>query len=113
MSVCLGIGLVFSVAAGVEAQDKEKAAAKAAPKLERVEGTIQSVDQKAMTLTLQLSGKKETRPIAFSDKTVVTVRNAPAVSGEVQEGRRVVCLGNTDAKGQWVAARIDIRDRKK
>src|SRR5262249_47490820 len=91
MSVCLGIGLVLSVAARVEAQTKEKAKAKAAPKLERVEGTVQSVDQKAMTLTLQLTGKKETRPVVFSDKTVVTVRNAPATSGEVQQGRRVTC----------------------
>src|SRR5262245_62127762 len=112
MSVCLGIGLVLSIAARVEAQE-DKGKAKAAPKQERIEGIIQSVDQKAMTLTLQLTGKKDTRPVAFSDKTVVTVRNAPAVAGEVQQGRRVVCLGNTDSKGQWVAARIDIRDRGK
>ena len=91
------------------AQDKEQDKAK--PPQERVEGTIQSVDKVAKTLTVRLRGKTNTQVVVYNDKTMFTFRNKPGSVEDVKEARNVICLGRPSGK-EWVAARIDIRDEQ-
>jgi hypothetical protein len=91
------------------AQEKDQDKGKTA--LERVEGTIQSVDKAAKTLTVRLRGKTNTRVVVYDDKTMFTFRNKPATLEEVKEARNVICLGRPSGK-EWVASRIDVRDEQ-
>lgn len=109
MGLCLGLGLVVTLVMPLGAQEKDPDKGKTA--LKRVEGTIQSVDKAAKSLTVRLRGKTNTQAVVYDDKTMFTFRNKAATVDEVKEGRNVICLGTPTDKA-WVAARIDIRDEK-
>ena len=106
MGLCLAIALTLS-AGSAAAQGK-----KAAPKLTRVEGNVQSIDTATKMVTVRLRGKTNTVPVLFSDKTLFTFRNKAGSVDEVKDGRRVICLGNYNDKQQLIASRIDIRDEQ-
>jgi hypothetical protein len=109
MGLCLGLGLVVTLVMPLGAQEKEPDKGKTA--LKRVEGTIQSVDKAAKTLTVRLRGKTNTQVVVYNDKTMFTFRNKPGSVDDVKEARNVICLGTPSDK-EWLAARIDIRDEK-
>ena len=109
MGLCLGLGLVVTLVMPLGAQEKDPDKGKTP--LTRVEGTIQSVDKAAKTLTVRLRGKTNTQVVVYNDKTMFTFRNKPASVDEVKDGRNVICLGNPTDK-QWVAARVDVRDEE-
>ena len=85
---------------------------KAAPKLSRVEGNVQSIDNATKMVTVRLRGKTNTVPVVFSDKTLFTFRNKAGSVDQVKDGRHVICLGRYNHKTQLVATRIDVRDER-
>lgn len=104
MGLCLAIALTL-FAGTATAQGK-----KAAPKLTRVEGNVQSIDTATKTVTVRLRGKTNTVPVLFSDKTLFTFRNKAGSVDQVKDGRHVICLGTYNDKQQLIASRIDVRD---
>ena len=111
MGLCLAIALTVSGPAA--AQEKKGAPEKkAAPKLTRVEGNVQSIETATKMVTVRLRGKTNTVPVLFSDKTLFTFRNKAGSVDQVKDGRHVICLGTYNDKQQLVASRIDVRDEK-
>lgn len=106
MGLYLAIALTLS-AMPVVAQENAKT-----PKQDRVEGTVQSIDKAAKTVTVRLRGKTNTVDVVFSDKTSFTFRNKPASVEDLKDGRNVICLGRLSDKKQLIATRIDVRDGK-
>ena len=111
MGLCLAIALTVSGPAA--AQEKKGAPEKkAAPKLTRVEGNVQSIDTASKTVTVRLRGKTNTVPVLFSDKTLFTFRNKAGKVDQVKDGVHVICLGTYNDKQELIASRIDVRDEK-
>jgi Cu/Ag efflux protein CusF len=104
MGLCLAIAVTLSA---VPAAAQEK---KAAPKLTRVEGNVQSIDTATKTVTVRLRGKTNTVLVLFSDKTLFTFRNKAGSVDQVKDGRHVICVGTYNDKQQLIASRIDVRD---
>ena len=81
-------------------------------KLDRIEGTVQSIDKKNMTLVVRQKGTANLDyTVVYNDKTIFTYRNDKATLAELKDGLRVVALGKADGATKLVAARIDIRDK--
>jgi Cu/Ag efflux protein CusF len=103
MGFCLAVALTLSAIPGA-AQEKKA-------KLDRVEGTVQSIDTDTKTVTVTLRGKTiKTVPVIFSDETVFTFRNKAGTVDQVKDGRHVICLGKLNDKSELIATRIDVRD---
>jgi Cu/Ag efflux protein CusF len=109
MGLCLGIVLTLSV---MPAAGQEKKGKAAAPKSDRVEGNVSSIDKATKTATVRLRGKTNSVQVVFNDKTSFTFRNKPASIDELKDGRHVICLGKYNDKTQLIATRIDVRDEK-
>jgi hypothetical protein len=108
-ALCVGFMGASGVAAPAESQQKGTKAAVA--KQDRVEGSIHMTDKAAKTVTVRLAGRDMQRQVLYDDHTKFTFRNKPASVDEVQDGRRVICLGKFNDKLQLVASRIDVRDK--
>jgi len=81
-------------------------------KLDRIEGTITSMDKAKSTISVrQKSGTNIIWQIAYTAGTKFTYRNAPSSIDELKDGRRVICLGKFDDKSKMTASRIDIRTK--
>ena len=102
----LGIVLSLLLVTGVSAQE-EKKTTKAKP--DRVTGTIQLLNKDTKTLTVQRDN--QFRQVVWTDETKITFQNKNATFDEVQQGRRVICLGTFNDKQQLVATRIDVRTK--
>jgi len=86
-----------------------------APGLERLEGTIESLNANDSTLVIRQSNRLAVNFTIVWDKgTAVTYRNAAATADELKPGRRVIALGTFDQpKGTRMSAkRIDVRTGK-
>jgi hypothetical protein len=94
-----------SSGAKAQAEAKGKAA-----KQDRFDGTVRSVDAKAKMISVRVRGKTQERQVMYDDTTKFTYRNKPSSLEEVKDGRRVICVGHYDDKGQMMATRIDVRD---
>ena len=82
-------------------------------KLDRLEGTVRSVDKDASTITIQQMGtSKAIWKISFNKETRFTYRNSASTLDEVKEGRRVICLGKAEGTGKLAAARVDVRTKQ-
>lgn len=79
----------------------------------RIEGVIVRSNDKTSTLTLRTSKEKVERIVHFNASTRWTQGAKEGVKdidrGQVKDGDRVICLGNFDAKKEFVATRIDKR----
>ena len=103
-ALILVFGLTVVLAAGLFAQVKKDTKSG----LDRIEGRITDVG-KDMTLTVSQSGTtKATWKISYTDKTAITMRNAPGKTGDLKEGKRIIALGKFD-NNVLAASRIDIR----
>jgi hypothetical protein len=81
--------------------------------LDRVEGTVQSVNKEKSTIMVRQTNTTSTVwTVAYSPETKFTYRNQPATVDEVKDSRRVIVLGKVGAKEQINAARIDVRSGK-
>ena len=79
--------------------------------MDRLDGTIQSIDKATSTVTLRQTNKVITWKVVFSKDTKFTFRNVAATVDELKDGRRVVCLGKIDKDGVLTASRIDMREK--
>ncbi len=107
-ALMLVLGLTLVLSAGLYAQIKKDAQSK----LDRVEGTIQSINKEKSTIGVKQTGS--TAPVwqvVYNDKTKYTLRNQPAKAEDLKEGMRVIVLGKY-ANEVLTAARIDIRAEK-
>ena len=80
--------------------------------LDRISGTIQSIDKDTSTITVRQTNQSITWKVVFSKDTKFTFQNAAATVAELKDGRRVICLGKTDEKSRLIASRIDVRTEK-
>jgi hypothetical protein len=79
-------------------------------KLDRIEGTVLSIDKAKMTLVIRETGTANLDyTIIYTDKTIYTYRNGPAKAEDVKDGVRIVALGKAEGATKLNAARIDIR----
>jgi len=83
----------------VLAQDKE----------DRVQGTVNLVNKDTKTIVVTSEAGKDQKQVVYDDSTKVTRDNKPATLEDVQNGRRVICLGKLNDKGQLVARAIEVR----
>jgi hypothetical protein len=119
IAVALFAGLMLAAApgtAGTGQQKDTKPEAKGeakgkAPKQERVDGTVETIDKAAHSLTVRARPDGVLRQVLFTDKTVVTILNKGASIDDVKAGLRVICVGQPNEKGLLVAARIDLRQK--
>ena len=119
IAVALFAGLMLAAAPGASGlgQEKEtkpeaKGEAKGkAPKQERVDGTVETIDKAAQSLTVRARPDGVLRQVLFTDKTVVSILNKAATIDDVKAGLRAICVGQPNEKGLLVAARIDVRQK--
>ena len=83
----------------VLAQDKE----------DRVQGTVNLVNKDTKTIVVTSEAGKDQKQVVYNDATKVTRDNNPATLDDVQNGRRVICLGKLNDRGQLVARAIEVR----
>ena len=83
----------------VLAQDKE----------DRVQGTVNLLNKETKTIVVVSEAGKDQKQVVYNDSTKVTKDNKPGTLDDVQNGRRVICLGKLNDKGQLVARAIDVR----
>jgi Cu/Ag efflux protein CusF len=108
MVLLLACVVALSLTGQAFAQEKAKAKA-AAPKVDRIAGTVHMIDKDSSTITVRDS-RNVMRQIVYSDATKFTKVNKPGGTlDEIKEGTRLICLGKFDEKTRLVAARIDIR----
>ncbi len=79
-------------------------------KLDRLEGTVQSIDKAKMTLIIRERGTSNLDyTVIYNDKTTYTFRNGPAKLEDLKDGVRIIALGKAEGTNKLVAVRIDIR----
>jgi len=106
MILVLGLTLVLVV--GLYGQIKKDAKTG----LDRIEGTIETLNKDKSTLSLKQSGASGASwQVAYNDKTVISLRNRPAKIEDLKEGLRVIVLGKYE-QTTLNATRIDIRTEK-
>ncbi len=104
----LVLGLTLVLSAGLYAQVKKDAKTK----LDRIEGTIQSINKDKSTIGVKQGGTPgAVWQVVYTEKTKYTLRNKPAKAEDLKEGMRVIVLGKYD-NNVLTAARIDIRAEK-
>ena len=104
----LALGLMLALVTGIYAQVKKDAQTG----LDRLTGTIQSIDKEKSTLTLiQSSGAKAPWKVTYSDKTTFTLLNKPGKVGDLKEGQRVIVLGTME-NSVMKASRIEMLGEK-
>ena len=100
LALLLGAALAAPAALSY-AQDKSKE--------DRVTGTVQLVKKDANTILVTGEAGNVQTQVVYDAETKVTSDNKPASIDDVQTGRRVICLGKLNDKGQLVARHIDLR----
>ncbi len=108
----LAVALISSLglAAGLHAQ----ATKDAKTKLDRLEGTVLTIDKQKSEIKIRQRKTTSTEwTIVYTPNTKFTYRNAAATLDKVKEGLRVICLGSFGTeKTKLTAARIDVRTDK-
>ena len=107
MILALALTLVFG--AGLYAQVKKDTKTG----LDRIEGTIQSMNKADSTMQVTQRGTTAGAvwKVVYNDKTTIGIRNKPAKIDDLKEGQRVIILGKYE-KDVFNASRIDIREEK-
>jgi hypothetical protein len=100
LALLLGAALVAPTAPSY-AQDKSKE--------DRVTGTVQLVKKDAKTILVTGEAGNAQHQVVYDSATKVTSDDKPASIEDVQTGRRVICLGKLNDKGQLMARHIDLR----
>lgn len=80
--------------------------------LDRVTGTVQSIDKEKSTITVQQKGTTNiTWEVVFSKDTKFTYRGAASSLDEVKAGRYLISVGKLEGKTRLKADQVDIRDK--
>lgn len=108
----LAVALVSSLglAAGLHAQ----ATTDQKTKLDRLEGTVVSIDKQKSEITLRQKNTTNMQwVVAYTPETTFSYRNAKGALDDVKVGLRLICLGSFGAeKSKLTAERIDVRTGK-
>ena len=99
LALLLGVALAAPTALSY-AQDKKE---------DRVTGTVQLVKKDTMTILVTGEAGNAQQQVVYNADTKVTKDNKPASIDDVSTGKRVICLGMLNDKGQLVARHIDLR----
>ena len=99
------VALLLAAAVAVSAthsyaQDKKE---------DRVTGTVQLVKKDTMTILVTGEAGNTQHQVVYSAETKITKDNKPGSIDDVSTGRRVICLGKLNDKGQLLARHIDLR----
>ena len=78
-------------------------------KEDRVAGTVQLINKDTKTISVTSEAGNTQQQVVYDATTKITKDNKPGSIDDVQNGRRVICLGKNNDKGQLVARRIDVR----
>jgi len=83
-----------------------------ASKLDYIEGIVQTIDKKAMSIVVREKGTSNLDyTIIYNDKTKFTFRNGPATLDDMKRDSRVYALGKAEGAMKLIAERIDIRQK--
>jgi hypothetical protein len=108
----LAVALVLSLglAAGLHAQ----ATKDAKTKLDRLEGTVLSIDKQKSEIAIKQRKTTNTQwTVVYTPDTKFTYINAPATLDKVKVGVRLICEGSFGTeKSRMTAVRIDVRTDK-
>ena len=107
-TLLLTLVLAVSLSTSLLGQDKEKKVP--GPKQDRVNAVVHSVSK--ATSSFMVRRGTQDMDVVYDSHTTITYQNKPSNADEIKEGRRVICLGNVNAKKQLEASQIDIRDGK-
>lgn len=100
--LALLLGVALSTPAIVaHAQDKSKE--------DRVTGTVQIVNKDAKTILVTGEAGNTQHQVVYDADTKVTKDNKAGSIDDVANGKRVICLGKLNDKGQLAARHIDVR----
>jgi hypothetical protein len=99
MALLLGIALIGPTLIAAYAQEKE----------DRVAGTVQLLNKETKIILVSSDANNKQSQVLYDDKTKLTKDNKPGSIDDVQNGRRVICLGKINDKGQLHADRCDVR----
>ena len=106
--VVLALGFSLVLVPGLYPQVKTDTATK----LDRITGTVQSVNKDTSTITVQQKGTVNISwQVVYNAQTKFSFRNAPSSLDEVKEGRSVICLGKLEGKTRLVASQVDVREK--
>jgi len=105
--IVLSLGLLVVLFLGLQAAAQETKKKAKAGSEDRLSGRIQMISKDTSQITLLRNNVKRT--VVYSPETKITLLNKPSTMDEVKEGKRVICLGKFNEKGQLVATRIDVR----
>ncbi len=103
LALTLAVMVALTFTTPVCAQTEKEAA-----KMDRVSGTVQSINKDTSTITVRDSNNA-LRQVVYSGSTKITKVNKPGASiDDIKDGTRLICLGKFE-KTKLQAARIDIR----
>jgi hypothetical protein len=106
--IILVLSLTLMLGAGVYAQVKKDAKTG----LDRIEGSILSINKAKSTLSVAQAGDTRTTwKVTYSDQTKFTLNYKPSERNDLKNGQRVVALGKFE-KGVLKADRIDTLDAR-
>ncbi len=108
LCLLLAISLVLSTPVLTQANQTKK---DEKAKEMRLEGTVVLLSKDTSTVTILDRGRVR-RPVLYDAKTQFTFRNKPGSIDMLKEGIRIICLGNVTEKKDFLATRIDIREKK-
>lgn len=83
--------------------------ANAQAKEDRVTGTVQLVQKDTMTILVTGEAGNTQHQVVYNADTKVTKDNKSGSIDDLSTGKRVICLGKLNDKGQLVARHIDVR----
>lgn len=99
--LALVLGAVLATPATLaHAQDKKE---------DRVTGTVQLVKKDTMTILVTGEAGNAQHQVVYDANTKFTNDNKPGSIDDVSTGKRVICLGKLNDKGQLMARNIDVR----
>jgi hypothetical protein len=78
-------------------------------KEDRVTGTVQIVNKDTSTIVVRAEAGEEHKQVVYDAATKITKDNKPGAIEDVSSGKRVICLGKLNDKGQLLARAIDVR----
>jgi hypothetical protein len=82
-----------------------------ATKLDLLEGRVVRVDKENETLEVRQSGPTGvTWTVAYDDKTYFSHRNEASSLDKLENGKKVICLGEFNEGNKMMAKRIDMRE---
>jgi hypothetical protein len=78
-------------------------------KQDRVTGTVTKLNKETKTILVEHGAGDWAIQVVYDDNTKFTKDNKDASLADVEQGRRVICLGSRNKDGQLEATHVDVR----